>query len=178
MATRERTYPGEGILPRGKEPAPPKIRVIERLTDSDLHYQPEQPSFVRIAADTLGEAGTVNDGYDADMLTLLADVEDGQKLVPDLDGDLSAAGFNIADFPAAEIHPLAADVGAFVEAGDGIANDLNLAYGGTPASSSGTPSVISPPDEGDIDAGEPEGQVLLPELNNQFGFQHFDVFLP
>lgn len=157
VATREPE--SEGKLPREKVPP---ITTIAGARDvlAALDYQEEGPSFVALAAGTLGDAGTNLDGYDAAMLDILATLDGDAAAPADLAEHVAAADFVNGQFIADNGTPLADELAAFKEAGDNVVNEVNTSYGGTPQPPPVTPPAITPPTTGGgITGGHDSGYV-------------------
>jgi hypothetical protein len=112
---------------------------LRPLGATQIVLQPTALSFEQLAADTLGDHATEKDGFDdlfnGAALSLPAD----DAAISDLTPDLLDAGFQIGQFEAGNLLPLAKDTGDFTGAGDPLQQSVdNSATSTKPAAQSGS----------------------------------------
>jgi len=112
------------------------------LTKTQVVYTSVNPQFESLAAQTLGDAATVNDGYDAAMLSIIANTPEEETGYPDLDQNLLDAAFTPGALEGSDFLPIANDTIQFTSAGDVIASELDV-------------SMQPPPGTGTVDPCTP-----------------------
>lgn len=138
-----------------------KLRIFP-LTKTQLQYAASQPVFEPLAAQTLGNAASSTDGFDADLLAVANQLSSETNLINAGDSDLADAGFPVGKFAADNIDPIVHDVGAFTSAGDSIKQGLD--------DSAQIPDSTPPPAQGcqPADAGsntQAQAQISFPGPN-------------
>jgi hypothetical protein len=124
-------------------PQQPRFQLA-RLAGDDLVYTPGPPLFQKLTADTLGNAATDSDGFDAqfaDLAFQLAGESDG---ITAMDTDLTAAGFAVGDFSTSTLQPVADSLDAAIKDGADQINTLTSAIDGS-IQVSPLPNVPPPP---------------------------------
>ena len=155
--------------PAVREPAPPAkpaLVLLSILPSDALVYHPQGSSFESLAAQTLDNAGTSDDGFDDLINPVLAAFGEDQPALASLGAGLSDADFITGDFAAGVFSPVTADIADLVSSGDAALNDTAAAFGDTPAPTPvpvvpGPPDVGTPVDGGLNDGGGIDG-LLLP----------------
>lgn len=128
-----RGYPPPPPLPKGS----PGV-TLNPLPDDLFALSVTPPSFSQLAADTLGNAATETDGFDAtlqDIALALASESDGLSA---LAADVEEAAFAVGAFEAESLAPTALDLAASVTNGDDLIGDLVHAIGSFPAAPADT----------------------------------------
>jgi hypothetical protein len=132
---------------------------VPKLGDDALRYVPGPAVFQQITADTLGNAASDTDGYDAefqDLALLLAGESEGLST---MDADLQAAGFQAGQIAAQTLTPVADELAATIADAGASMDDFTAAIGGTvdvgplPDTNAPPPVVVSPGDLGGFIAG-------------------------
>lgn len=111
-------------LSRPPRPPRPKSPAIPPLGAGDLVFSPVPTPFAALTASLLGNAAAESDGFDAELLAVAQDLAGEGDGFAALDQDLAAAAFTPGEFEAAVTGPLASDVGALLQAGQQIIDDL------------------------------------------------------
>lgn len=92
--------------------------LIPRLAESDVALPSSAGGFRGLAAETLGNAGTDADGFDALMLDAAQTVAAGDAAGVSIDSDVQDAQFVPGQFKAANLDPISTDLGTFLAGGD------------------------------------------------------------
>lgn len=163
-ASREAPPPMPREKPPGLAPAPP---ILARLTDEHLRFTPVGSRFESIAAQTLDNAGTGEDGFDDMHAAIVQAFGDDAPALSSLDQHLTDADFVPGEFADAYHAPIIAEVQPLLDAGDSTLSELAGTFSGTiapiPAPDIPAPDIIDlSGGGGDVKLGDPlEGTNLI-----------------
>jgi hypothetical protein len=108
-----------------------KLPFMPPLKPGDLVYTPGKPQFSQLAADTLGNAGTTGDGFDALFASVATIVDADIISMGVLDGFLAAAGFVDGAIASAVYTPIAHQYDTFLAVGDADIGSIDDVIGGS-----------------------------------------------
>ena len=137
------------ILPRPTRPtrsAGPALLIV--LASGALTYNAQGSRFESIAAETLNNAGTSDDGFDDLITPVLADFGADQPALASLSAGLTDADFVGGAFTAAVHAPITADIADLLSSGDSALVDVATAFGVSPDGGvvPAVPVIVTPPD--------------------------------
>lgn len=113
-----------------------KLRIFPILS-TQLQFSVSPPIFEPLATQVLGNAADDSDGFSADLLSVVAQLESDTNLVAAGDADLASADFTPGQFAAANIDPVVQQTGVFTVSGDTVLKTLE--------DSSDLPTDTAPP---------------------------------
>lgn len=115
---------------------------IPRLDPSTPLFTPVGGGFSSLVAQTLGNAGTPSDGFDALYSTPFSVWDATVSILPLLDSELVAAAFNVADVREASFDGVINDTQPFLDFGDSI---IPVTPGNVPGPNTGSGAPAPPP---------------------------------
>jgi hypothetical protein len=134
-------------------PVPSAIALaIPRLAEGIFQFEITPSDFTALTANTLGNLGTSEDGFDELFATPALELDKDIATFPDLAQHLADADFIEGNFESSTWSPIGDDTARFVKDGDAIVDDFNAQVnpGGT------NPPPTQPP-PGEPPPGQPPG---------------------
>lgn len=122
-------------------PIPPQGLALRPIAPGELVYIPGDAEFVRLAADTLGNEGTGDDGFDSSFSQIVGGVDgDGDSVVTG-SGELGEAAFTAGAEKAEALTPLVEEHAQFIADGQPMVDGLLVHLGFQPIGPGGITPV-------------------------------------
>ena len=111
--------------------------VLQTISDGEIEYTPGPPEFSSLTAETLGNAGTNQDGFDSMLNEVFDALASDSPSLASLDSLLGDAAFTPGEIEGHLVTPVVSDIASFQQAGDALVTNLDATLSTGPAATTG-----------------------------------------